>query len=376
MTRRLLEVETLAAFDRHIQRARRLNGWFLQSLDLTDRSEALLRVDARGGVFLGCQFDPAVEDRLRAAGALLFPRLPDLPFDPYRARLYDAAELYGTGPVPYSPDALIYAWARSAGASTLSGQLATTLHDHAISDALNDATAHLDPRSVVGIMGGHALLRTDQAYRSAAELGSALTAAGRTVLTGGGPGAMEAGNLGAYLSTWPDALDDALAILAAVPTYRPDIDAWAATAHAVRERWPTAAAGGSLAIPTWFYGHEPTNLFATGIAKYFTNALREDTLLHRCRGGIVYLPGQAGTVQEIFQAVTENFYAADATQVAPMILVGVDYWTNLLPAWPLLRKLGAGRPMGEESCCVDDIATAVELLVGGDSPDQGRSEDS
>jgi predicted Rossmann-fold nucleotide-binding protein len=363
MTRRLLEVETLTAFDRHIHRTRRLNGWFVQSLDLTDRSEALLRVDPRGGVFLGCQFDPAVEDRLRTAGALLFPRLPDLPFDPYRARLYDAAELYGTGPVHYSPDALIYAWARSGDATMLSGELATTLHDHAITDALNDATAGIDTHSMIGIMGGHALLRTDHAYRAAAELGSALTVAGRTVITGGGPGAMEAGNLGAYLSAWPDALDNALAILRTVPAYRPDLDAWAATAYAVRRRWPAAEAGPSLAIPTWFYGHEPTNLFATGIAKYFANALREDSLLHRCRGGIVYLPGQAGTVQEIFQAVTENFYAADRTSIAPLVLVGVDYWTEQLPAWPLLERLAGGRPMAEVIHCVDDIAAAVDLLA-------------
>ena len=368
MTRRLLEVETLAAFDRHIQRARRLNGWFVQSLDLTDRSDALLAVDVRGGVFLGCHFDPAVEHRLREAGALLFPRLPNLPFDPYRARLYDAAELYGSGPVRSSPDAVIYAWARSPAAGALSGELATTLHDHAISDALNDATADLDPRSVVGIMGGHALLRTDDAYRAAARLGAALAATGRTVLTGGGPGAMEAGNLGAYLSPWPEALDEALALLGTVPSYRPSVDAWVETAYQVRESWPVAAAGASLAIPTWFYGHEPTNLFATGIAKYFTNALREDTLLHRCRGGIVYLPGQAGTVQEIFQAVTENFYAADRSQVAPMVLVGVDYWTSQLPAWPLLRQLGADRPMGEVIHCVDDVATAVEVLGGAAVP--------
>ena len=150
MSRRLLEVETLAAFDRHIRRTRRLNGWLVQSLDLTDRSEALLGVDPSGGVFLGCRFDPTVEQRLRAAGALIFPQLPDLPFDPYRARLYGAAELYGTGTVASSPDAVIYAWARSAQARTLSGELAATLHDHAISDALNDATADIDPRSVVG----------------------------------------------------------------------------------------------------------------------------------------------------------------------------------------------------------------------------------
>jgi predicted Rossmann-fold nucleotide-binding protein len=363
MTRRLLEVETLAAFDHYIRGARRLNGWFVQSVDLTGRSDKLLAVDPRGAVFLGCRIEPRVEHRLRAAGALLFPRLPDLPFDPYRAKLYDAAELYGTGPVASSPDAVIYAWARSARAVVLSGALATALHDHAISDALNDVTAEIDPRSVVGIMGGHGLLRTDPAYRAAAQLGASLTAAGRTVLTGGGPGAMEAGNLGAYLSPWPDALDEALAVLGAVPTYRTDLDSWIATAYAVRQRWPAATAGTGLAIPTWFYGHEPTNLFATGIAKYFANALREDTLLHRCRGGIVYLPGQAGTVQEIFQAVTENYYAADTSQVAPLVLVGIDYWTNQLPAWPLLRRLGAGRAMGKVVHCVEDIGAAIDLLV-------------
>jgi predicted Rossmann-fold nucleotide-binding protein len=62
-------------------------------------------------------------------------------------------------------------------------------------------------------MGGHAVPRGDETYRAAAELGASLTAAGRTVLTGGGPGAMEAANLGAYLSPWPDSLDDALMIM-------------------------------------------------------------------------------------------------------------------------------------------------------------------
>ena len=363
MSRRLLEIESLAAFDTHIRRAPRLDGWFVSSLDLTERSAALLAVDPSGAVFLGCHFDGEVEDRLRAAGALLFPRLPDLPFDPYRPGLYDATELYGTGPVRRSADAVTYAWARSAAATQLSGALATTLHDHAISDALDDTSAALDPRDVVGIMGGHALRRTDPAYAAAARLGAALSAAGRTVLTGGGPGAMEAGNLGAYLSPWPDAVDEALALLSAVPGYSPNLDAWVGSAYAVRERWPVSEAGGSLSIPTWFYGHEPTNLFATGIAKYFANALREDTLLHRCRGGIVYLPGQAGTVQEIFQAVTENYYAAEPASIAPMVLVGVDYWTERLPAWPLLQRLAADRPMAAAVHCVDDIAEAADLLA-------------
>jgi hypothetical protein len=92
-------------------RPERLNGWFVQSVDLTERSGALLKVDPRGAVFLGCLFEPVAETHLRRSGALLFPRLPELPFDPYRTRPYDAAELYGSGGYAVSPDAAVYAWA-------------------------------------------------------------------------------------------------------------------------------------------------------------------------------------------------------------------------------------------------------------------------
>jgi len=176
---------------------------------------------------------------------------------------------------------------------------------------------------------------------------------------------MEAANLGAYLSPWPGALDDALMIMTPPVSYRPSVDAWAQSAFRVRARWPITSAGRSLSIPTWFYGHEPTNVFATEIAKYFSNALREDTLLHRCGGGVVCLPGQAGTVQEIFQAVTENFYAADASLVAPLILVGREYWNEVYPVWPLLQRLAAGRPMAELIYCVDDVKEATGLLTSG-----------
>ena len=364
MTRRLVEVETTAAFDRRIARVRRLGGWFVQSVDLSTRTEALDAVDPRGAVFLGCIFAPGVEDRLRHRGALIFPRLPDLPFDPYRANLYAAADLYGSGDYDSSPDAAIYAWSRTRRQRTLVDELAATLHDHAISDALDDATAGLDPGLVVGVMGGHALQRDEAGYAAAARLGGALSTAGRTVLTGGGPGAMEAANLGAYLSPWPGALEEAVTTLSRTPSFQAGIEAWVRAARSVQERWPVEQAGRSIAIPTWFYGHEPTNVFATAIAKYFTNALREDTLLHRCRGGIVYLPGQAGTVQEIFQAVTENFYSADPATVAPMVLVGVDHWTRGYPAWPLLQRLGEGRSMGAAIFCVDSVDEAAELLAG------------
>ncbi|WP_317452889.1 molybdopterin dinucleotide binding domain-containing protein, partial [Streptomyces sp. CBMA29] len=44
----------------------------------------------------------------------------------------------------------------------------------------------------------------------------------------------------------------------------------------VRDRWPDG--GPSYGLPTWFYGHEPPNAFASGIAKFFANATREGRL--------------------------------------------------------------------------------------------------
>ena len=376
MTAPSVEIDSLADFDARIGRTVALNGWFLSSLDLRDRTDDLLRVDPRGAVFLGCRFGEPVDgtdvaERLRSAGALLFPELPDVPFDPYRPLLYSPEELYGGGtgtrpPYAGSPDSTVYAWTRSPAGRTLTADLAATLHDHSVDGALDDVTDRLDPKRVVGVMGGHALGRRDPAYAATARLGAGLTRAGRTVLTGGGPGAMEAANLGAYLSGWDDALPTALEVLGRAPSYVDGADAWADAAFAVRDRWragPSGRPGQSLSIPTWFYGHEPTNVFGTAIAKYFANALREDTLLHRCRGGIVFAPGAAGTVQEIFQAANDRFYALRGTASAPLVLLGGDHWTRTLPAWPLLQALAQDSPMAGAVHVVDDLDEALALVT-------------
>ena len=107
--------------------------------------------------------------------------------------------------------------------------LLRAVHDDAVQDALVEALHGFD---VVGVMGGHALERGSSDYADAARLGHALADAGRVVLTGGGPGAMEAANLGAYLSTADDALPAALALLGEEPDYAAGIDAWAAAAFA------------------------------------------------------------------------------------------------------------------------------------------------
>ena len=171
---------------------------------------------------------------------------------------------------------------------------------------------------------------------------------------------MEAANLGAYLATRPaDDLKKALGILAPVPSFRPSVQDWAGTAFDVLERWPEGTR--SLGIPTWHYGHEPPNAFATDIAKYFKNAIREDILLHLAVGGIVFLPGTAGTVQEIFQDACENYYA-DASSMAPMVLVGRDYWTETLPVWPLLQALARDRDMESLLHLVDSVEEVPPLI--------------
>ena len=123
---------------------------------------------------------------------------------------------------------------------------------------------------------------------------------------------------------------------------------------------PTAR---SLGIPTWFYGHEPPNVFCDAIAKYFSNAVREEGLLARSNAGVVVLDGAAGTVQEIFQAVTPLYYAPPGAPLPPLVLVGREHWTERIPVWPAIEALAACRPMAAAIHLVDTIDDVLPLLT-------------
>ncbi|MEU5631385.1 LOG family protein [Streptomyces rishiriensis] len=359
------EIESLAEFDEVVAAHGTLSHFRVQSVDLTDRTDALLSVDTSGAVFLGCPMDPAAAARARAGGALVFPPVPGLPFDPYRGRVYSPDELFASLDEGYeaTPDARTYAWfQRTKADGDVFGSMLRSIHDDAVSDALDELLAGAP---VVGVMGGHAMARGTEEYAGAARLGRELARAGLTVATGGGPGAMEAANLGAYTAPFDAGmLTEALRILAKAPKFTPSVTDWARAAFEVRANWP--GGGPSVAVPTWFYGHEPPNPFAAHIAKYFSNATREDGLLARCTAGVVFLPGAAGTVQEIFDNTTPNYYESRG-EPTPMVLVDRAHWTERLPAWPLLRSLARERSMESRIALVDRIEEAPAALkrLGG-----------
>ncbi|MFE6483696.1 LOG family protein [Streptomyces sp. NPDC057757] len=359
------EIESLAEFDEIVSTHGSLARFRVQAVDLTGRTADLLAVDTTGAVFLGCPMDPGAAATIRGSGALVFPPVPGLPFDPYRGLLYSPAELFAGLDAGYetTPDAGAYAWfQRTKADGDIFASMLRAVHDDSVSDALDEL---LVGARVVGVMGGHAMGRGTLAYEGAARLGRELARAGLTVATGGGPGAMEAANLGAYAAPFDDGmLSEALELLARTPSFVPSVTDWARAAFAVRERWP--AGGASVGIPTWFYGHEPPNAFAAHIAKYFANATREDGLLARCNAGVVFLPGAAGTVQEIFDNATPNYYESRG-EPTPMVLVNEAHWTVKHPTWPLLRSLARERAMESRIALVDRIEDAPAALkrLGG-----------
>ncbi len=380
------EITTVDELRAHRAAGRDLRRAVLVGLDLTEpETDALLGGTALDeALLLGCRLTPAARSRAEASAALVFPEIPALPYRVYRSTLYTPDELFTgfdpTVPLSYvdSLDSVVYQHVRAVGSERPDPlhALAERLHDHAVTEALDDvldAARTAGRVAPVAVMGGHALARDSAGYRDAAVLGRALgrSRAGFTVLTGGGPGAMEAVPLGVRFADLPDdAMDDAIHELATAPgftTESPESDAaighWLAAAVRVTAAHPIRPDGPprTIGIPTWFYGHEPPNAFCDAHAKYFANSVREDGLLTVASGGIVYTPGSAGTVQEVFADYAQNHYGSVGPP-APMVFLGARFWTDEVPVAPLVRRLAAGRAVEPLILVTDSVDEAVDIL--------------
>ncbi|EGF91460.1 hypothetical protein ABI_28770 [Asticcacaulis biprosthecium C19] len=338
-------------------------------------------------------------------------------FDPSPAALYTIPQLFhGFDPARtetfgQTPDFEIYKQfvADGGAASTHKPMvLKRAEHDCTILQLLAQALAG---RKVVAMMGGHAVNRSLTAYAEAAMTAAMLTERGYLIITGGGPGAMEAAHLGAMIGRPGADLDRALNLLRTAPvpqshgrpvTYTGDPKApihenpaaiqalgdYYKPAWEIRQDHP---AGGGIAIPTWMYGWEPTTMFAAAVGKYFQNSIREDGLLAAASHGIVYCEGRAGTLQEVFQDAAQNYYKSFPAPAegergwsSPMVFLG-DFWTlddqtdssrPTLPVKRLLDKLWLAGGKAATAALVSYVLTpaeAVEKIAAFEPPHQTQA---
>jgi predicted Rossmann-fold nucleotide-binding protein len=349
------ELRSVDAVGAYLSEHRDLDDTVIQRVDLRPLADVIVGHSAKRSVLLGCQLTSVLQAHLLASRATIFPTVPSVPFEPYRCTLYDPETLFdgyeigAPETLANAYDTMVYAYydahRKSRTRIPIDEAMAQRLHDHAIDDALFDfLTDGPVKRSVVAFMGGHGMDRGDDAYRTVAEIARQLAGNPSIVVaSGGGPGAMEAANLGAtFAGLDNDALTSAIDLLAEAPSYTSK--RWLDQALRVKRAFPTATTE-SLGIPTWFYGHEPPNVFATHIAKYFSNSIREDRLLEIATRGVIFAPGSAGTIQEIFMDACQNHYQVFGG-ASPMIFLDRTYWTETKPVYPVLRALAEDRDYG------------------------------
>src|ERR671931_719272 len=178
-------------------------------------------------------------------------------------------------------------------------------------------------RPAVTIFGSARVGEEHPAYRDARELSRRLAEAGFAIVTGGGPGVMEAANRGA------------------------------------REAGGVSV-GFNIELP-----HEQHENRYLDIAVTFRHFYARKTMFVKAAEGFVILPGGFGTLDEFFEALT--LIQTGKVLHFPVVLFDAEYWQGLLD-WirdPLLAQ-GMISPDDLELLVVtDEPAEAVETVLAG-----------
>jgi uncharacterized protein (TIGR00730 family) len=161
----------------------------------------------------------------------------------------------------------------------------------------------------------------DPVYQLGVEVGGLLAQAGYAVITGGGPGTMEAANKGAC-----------------------------------------EAGGVSIGLGIELPFEQGLNQYVD-LGVNFRYFFARKTMFVKYAEGFIVLPGGFGTLDELFEALT----LVQTTKVTsfPIVLVGSDYWTGLLD-WLRTSALRYGAISEKDIDLLqvtDDPAEAVRIIV-------------
>ncbi len=190
------------------------------------------------------------------------------------------------------------------------------------------ALAELGP--AISVFGSARTPRDSAEYELGERLGAALVEAGFAVITGGGPGAMEAANKGA-----------------------------------------SEAGGVSVGLGIELPFEQGINQWVD-LAVNFRYFFARKTMFVKYAQGFAVLPGGFGTLDELFEALV--LVQTHKVTSFPIVLLGRDYWQGLLDwiSGPVVQQRMISAPDIDLLNVTDDVDEAVAMLL--DSPHQREHE--
>ncbi|MGE5273444.1 MAG: TIGR00730 family Rossman fold protein [Verrucomicrobiota bacterium] len=176
------------------------------------------------------------------------------------------------------------------------------------------------PRPAATVFGSARTARRDGEYEQALACGRALAEAGFAVVTGGGPGVMEAANRGA-------------------------------------KEAGGFSVGFNVELP---HEQEANTYIDLGVS--FRHFYARKVMLVKAAEGFVLFPGGFGTLDELFESLT--LIQTDKVREFPVSLIGTDYWGGLLE-WIAARPLAESKISPEDVNLLrvtDDVHEAVQAV--------------